>query len=309
MEKLISVLQIILPIFACVALGILAKKRKVMSQEQVSGLQQFAIKFCLPCVLFSAYLTASFSSESVGSLVLTMVMILGGTLWAFSRGRKRYPYHNLPMLFAAQESGMLGIPLFITLFGTGSAYYMGILDLAQAVVCISTISMLSAPASDSPTPKSIALEVVKSPLLILGALGLVMNLTGLGALLDRIGVGQLLTETTGFIAAPISAVMLFSVGYNLSFQAGYLKRITELFLLHLGYTAGAMLMIQGLLFLIPNVSPLTRWALLIYSTLPASYIAPSMGKTSEDGAIASGVCSMGTVVSLILFCIIAIVIA
>lgn len=309
MEKLFQVLQIIVPIFACVVLGMLAKARKLLSEEQVSGLQKFAIQFCVPCVLFNAYLTASFSSESVGSLVMNMALMLGGTLWAFLWGRKRYPYYNLPMLFGAQESGMLGIPLFITLFGVGSAFYLGILDLSQALILIPTLSILTAPSDSSPNPKAIFLTTVKSPMIIMGGLGLLLNLTGLKDVLDRIGVGQILTETTGFIAAPISAVMLFSVGFNLSFRAEYLRGITELFLVHLGYTVAGMLVIQGVLFLLPDVDPLTRWALLVYSTLPSTYIAPSVGKTEADRAVTSGVCSMGTIFSLVVFCVIAIVIA
>ena len=40
-------------------------------------------------------------------------------------------------------------------------------------------------------------------------------------------------------------------------------------------------------------------------TLPASYLAPSLGRTEEDYTMASGVCSVSTVVSLFIFCIIA----
>ena len=62
---------------------------------------------------------------------------------------------------------------------------------------------------------------------------------------------------------------------------------------------------QGVLCLVPNVDVMTRWVVLLYCTLPASYLAPSLGRNERESVIASGVCSLLTVVTLISFCIIA----
>ena len=47
----------------------------------------------------------------------------------------------------------------------------------------------------------------------------------------------------------------------------------------------------------------------MYTTLPGSYIAASLGRTQEEAEMASGVCSLLTVVSLVVFCVIAICVA
>jgi len=59
---------------------------------------------------------------------------------------------------------------------------------------------------------------------------------------------------------------------------------------------------QAALFLIPGVDGLTRWALLLYCMLPASYLAPTLGRAEKDFAMASGVCSVLTVVTMVVFC-------
>ena len=41
MEKITTVLEIVMPIFAAIFLGILAKKRNIMYNEANVGLQQF----------------------------------------------------------------------------------------------------------------------------------------------------------------------------------------------------------------------------------------------------------------------------
>ena len=52
-----------------------------------------------------------------------------------------------------------------------------------------------------------------------------------------------------------------------------------------------------------------RWAVALYCALPVTYLAPSVGHTEEESAVASGVCSALTVVCLLVFCIMAVLIA
>ena len=149
-----------------------------MTPEEVRGMQQFVMKFGLPCVIFNSCLTADIGTESLTSMVLVIPSVLIGTLWAFRARKKRFPYHNLPQLFTAQETGMLGIPLFLILFGADQAYRMGVLDVAQAAVAFPVIAILSADAGENPSPVEILKKVFSSPLLIMAALGKRFSLRG-----------------------------------------------------------------------------------------------------------------------------------
>lgn len=309
MDKVATVLQCIVPIFATVFLGVLARRKQLLKQEEVRGLQQFVMKFGLPCVLFTSCLQADISTETVGTFALVVPFMVAATLWAFKMGQKKFPFHNLPMLFAAQESGMLGIPLFIILFGSAQAYRMGILDIAQMVTAFPTIAILSASTGENPSTKELLKKVVRSPLLIMSVIGLILNFSGIVAWLDGLDIGGIITESTGFLAQPVSALMIFCVGYNFSMAKGHRRAILQISALHLVWTISFGLVIQLILFLIPNVDTMTRWAVLMYSTLPASYIAPSLGRNEEDFAMASGVCSILTVVSLAVFCVMAVIVA
>ena len=77
---------------------------------------------------------------------LVLPLVLLGTLWAFRWGRKWFPYHNMPMLFAAQETGMLGIPLFIMLFGAdqwpGGQNLMCTKQETTAISCQKTVTIM-----------------------------------------------------------------------------------------------------------------------------------------------------------------------
>ena len=306
MEKILTIAQVITPIFAAVAMGMVTRRKNLMSDAEIRGLQQFVMKFGLPCVIFNSCLTADIGAESLTSMVLVIPSVLLGTLWAFRARKKQLPYHNLPQLFTAQETGMLGIPLFMILFGADQAYRMGVLDLAQAVTAYPTIAILSAAAQANPSPRAILKSVLTSPLLIMSMLGLGLNISGIGTWMEVVGIRSVLTECTGFLAQPVSAMMIFSVGYNFSLEKGSRQIIFRVAAGHFLYFALFGLAVQGILCLIPNVDSLTRWAILMYSTLPASYLAPTLGRSKEDFTMASGVCSLLTIPALAVFCIISI---
>lgn len=309
MDRFFTVAQVVAPIFAAIFLGMTARRKNWLSPENVQGFQTFVMKIGLPCVVFNSCLTAQMGMESVSSMALVLPCMLIATFWAFHARKKQFPYRNLPQLFCAQETGMLGIPLFMILFGAGQAYRMGILDLTQSVTAIPVIALLSADAGENPSPADIAKKVIASPLLLMSLLGLALNLSGAADWMNSIGIGPVITETTTFLSTPISALMIFAVGYNFSLEKGSRSTIFKISAIHFAAFTVFCLLIQSALFLIPNVDALTRWAILLYCALPGSYLSTGLGRSREDYVMASGVCSILTVVSLLIFCVMAAVVA
>ena len=306
MEKVFAVLQVIMPIFVTIGLGVYARSHKVLTQEQIRGVEQFVMKFGLPCVLFNSCLAASLGSESITSMALVIPCVLFSSLLGFWLRKRHFTYHNLPMLFSAQESGMLGIPLFITLYGVQEAYRMGVLDLAQTMIAIPAIAILTSNTGKNPSPLEIVGKVLRSPFLIASMLGLLLNISGIAAYLDAIDILPVISETTGFLSEPVSAAMLFAVGYNFSLHKEYRTTIFRVASIHFTLFAVICVIMQGGLFFVPGIESETRWAVLLYCMLPSSFLSPSMGRSEEDAVVASGVCSILTVTCLIVFCIMAI---
>lgn len=309
MDKIFTVAKVVAPIFVSIFMGMYARRKNLLTREGVAGMQQFVMNFGLPCVVFNSVLTADLGAEALTSMGLVLPLMLLGTFWAFKARKKQFPYHNFPQLFAAQETGMLGIPLFMILFGADQAYRMGVLDLAQAPAAFPVIAILSANAGDNPSPSAIVKKVLTSPLLIMSVFALTLNLSGAGAWLDNVGIGGIITECTGFLGQPVSAMMIFSVGYNFSLDRENRGVIFKISAIHFAVQAAFCLLIQLALFLLPSVDVLTRWAIGMYCMLPASYVAPSLGRSEKDYTVASGVCSVLTVVCLIGFCCMAAVVA
>lgn len=304
MEKLLSFIQVIAPILVAVFLGVFSRKRNILSSADVRGLQQFVLKFGLPCLLFNSCFRSDIGGSSAGIVLVLLPFMLLSALWAFTLGKKKYPYHNLPMLFAGQETGTLGIPLFMILFGPENALYMGLLDIAQAVIALPTAAILSTDSGGT-SVKNILRKLFASPLMLAILLGITLNLTGASEWLDAVGIGTILTQTTGFLAQPVSALMIFCAGYNFSLSKENRGPIVRICAVHLVFMAALCIITQLALSLLPGTVALTRWSAVLYCALPASYLAPSLGKTEEEITMASGVCSLLTVICLIIFCFMA----
>ena len=122
-------------------------------------------------------------------------------------------------------------------------------------------------------------------------------------------MGAIVVDCVGFLSEPVSAVMLFCVGYNFTMNAGNRAEVLKLSAIHVAYFALAGLAVQGIMFLIPGVDGLTRWAAALYFLLPCSYLSPGLGKAQKDYTVASGVCSVTTLVCLAAFCVFAVMAA
>ena len=303
MEMFVTVAQVVAPIFVAIALGMLAKRYSWVTANHIQGFQNFVMKIGLPCTIFNSCLTAKIGAESLSSMALMLPALLLATLWAFRARKKKFPYHNLPMLFCAQESGMLGIPLFMILFGADQAYRMGMLDLIQSFIAIPVIAILSANAGKNPSLGAIIKKVFSSPLMIMSLLGLALNISGVGNWMEQVGIRGILTDTTTFLSQPVSALMIFSVGFNFSLSSSSRSAIAKISVIHFAYYAVICLIAQAALFLVPDVDMLTRLAIFLYCMLPGSYLSPSLGRSEEEYQVSSGVCSILTLVCLAIVCV------
>lgn len=77
MNQWMTVLEIVAPIFAVVGLGVLAKRKSLISAEQMQGLQQYVMKFGLPCSYLSPSLGRNEEEEyTVASGVCSILTVI-----------------------------------------------------------------------------------------------------------------------------------------------------------------------------------------------------------------------------------------
>jgi len=137
-------------------------------------------------------------------------------------------------------------------------------------------------------------------------LGIILGVSGIGKLVLSSAFAGIYTSVSGFIAAPTAFIILIVIGYELSLKKELLRPVF--------ITAGARLLISGLLFLLASAilfalvpfEKNTMLALMVLFSLPAPFIIPLFADVKKEGEYISASLSVSTVFTIILFVIIAI---
>ena len=300
------VLQVVLPIAVPVMLGIFFKRKQILSAACVAGMKTLVMQFGIPCLLFNAYLTCSFGGETVLTMGLVLLLTLVLAFIAFwLRKTARWNYHNLPMMFAVTEGGF-GVPMMLALFGIVHTFRIAAMDLAQTLVGVPIITILSADIADGPRLKQILKKLVTVPVMIGMLLGLVFNFSGLGRILEPSGALGVIISATEAVAAPVSTLLLLCVGYEFCVSPGNRKDVLTMAVGHVVIRAIFCGIIQLVLLSIPGMAMETRWAVVLFSFLPPSFLTINLGKTDRENGVAASVCSLCTFGTILVYCVIAV---
>ena len=80
METVLGVIRTALPVFLALMLGVLCRKKQLLSREGIDALKKVAVDIGLPFVVVGAFATAQYT---VNSLILPLVVFAAGCLGLF----------------------------------------------------------------------------------------------------------------------------------------------------------------------------------------------------------------------------------
>lgn len=302
MEILIRVLETALPVFFTLGLGMLCRARNLLTREGVGQLKSVAVNIALPAVLFSAFATAEYSRESVAiPLVIYGLCVLALALGFALTKAFRVQGRLTPYLFTGFEAGMLGYSLFALLFRGESNARFAIIDLGQVLFVFTLYKVLLCGRGNL---KAALRDALVSPVLWAIVAGLLFGATGLYDALKPSGVSGVLDAIAGFVAAPTSALILISIGYDLA--PGEIRwrktaAIVGLRVLIMGLLLGAALLINRYLL----GGAMHTGALALMFILPPPYVLPVFADAGDERANISSALSALTLLSIALFAVMA----
>lgn len=211
---MISVLGIVLPVFALILSGWLVRRFDVMAAEAVRELNRFVVYLALPAVLFSVIAEASWHElwqpnfVAVFGLSCAAVFVL--TLLIHAR-RSGFDADGtiLGLAAAYPNTAYLGLPLLLTAFGPSSQTLTLIATLFIACVLFAgAIVVIELRLHAGQHPLRIALKVTKSlatnPLIIAPIAGAFFPVTGL----ELPHSLQVFLKLLGAAASPVALVAL-----------------------------------------------------------------------------------------------------
>lgn len=303
-----KMLATILPVIFMLALGKVFREKHFLTEEQIAGMKKLVSQLMLPIVIFNALITSTFTTKNY-ILSGVIYVVFSAVLLLSIRLEKHFgTYRMSTFLLSGSEGGMLGYPLYIMLYGPAALSTLMPLDLGNILFAftffIVLIQVRGSEQGEHTTDKRTAIiKAIRSPLVIIVFAGLLLNITGLGQAFVGSPAGQVYTGIESLVTAPITALILLSVGFDLQFDPKVFQELIRIDLLRMVIMAA----IAALLLTVGRVlidSQELVVAVLLYFSLPPQFITPIFIQKAKEREFAATMISSYSLVTIAVYIII-----
>ena len=306
MERLWSVIQVVLPVISALVLGWAVRRKCIMTERGMSEMKNLLVNICLPAVLFSTFCNMRFSwREAVLFFTMAGVTLIAFLLGFAARRILGMEQPVSPWLCTTIEGGSIGYALFILLFGQENLYHLALLDAGNALVQWSLVMSLLAAKMGGQKSRKETLRSLVTPINTAIVLGLLFSVTGWGARLAAGGGGKALLSALEFIGTPVSALIMMSVGFGMTFahvdwkETGKAVAARACIFAVLGCAVSTL---AGRIF---ADDMLYRNAALVFFILPPTFAYSVYVRSKEDSAFLSGYLAVYTLLTVAAFTVLA----
>lgn len=307
MEKLYGILETVLPIVVMLGFGILFKRLRAFTAEGMNTIKGLVLNLCLPALLFRTFAGVTYTWSVAGVSITFFLLSCLAIALAFGLKKIFTPKTFItPFLLTSYETGMIGFALYTQIFGLQNLGNIAMIDLGHAPFMFIIFKTLI-DNSRRHTPKSVIKDMLSSPLIWCIFLGILTGTTGLGKTIEASPFGNAFDAVLLFLGAPTAALIMFVVGYSFDISHLNLKRAFALAggrLIFQAIIATAGIFITGLF--IPN-NDLLKWAFVMIAILPPSFLVPIFMKDEKENAFCSDFLSFYTLITMLLFAVIAVI--
>ena len=303
-----QVLQTVLPVILIIFIGMLCRRMKLISREGINALKSTVVNITLPAVLVKAFAATQYTFMDV--VVPLMMFAICLAAWALGRAAGRalkLPSRFVPFLTTGFEAGMLGYALFNMLYGSARTAEFARIDLGQVLFVFTLYKiLLGMESKEKPTPRQLFREMAFSPIILAIFAGVLLGVTGVYQALIPSGAAAVLDACTDFISAPVSALILLAIGYDLVLRDIPWRealKATGLRLAIMAALCGVTLLLFHLLW------PQAQWdrAVWLMFLLPPPYVLPVFSTDENQRVYLSSVLSLSTLVTVAGFVLLAII--
>lgn len=297
----LQVVEMVLPVLLMIGIGYFCNRRQIFDMNGLKGLKALLGDIMLPVVLFNAFFTAGYSLRVV---VVFLVVYLGfgaAIALGFLLRPLVKPYGKyLPFLVASGEGGMLGYALYGLITGSQSGF--AAVDLGQTVFAYTVwLGLLTSVDGGEVKAEKLLKNMVSNKCFLGMAFGIVLGAAGVGNAVMNSAAGGIVKSVVSMITAPVSAVVLLTVGYELNLKKELFLPVLKTIVLRL-VIMGALLLVSNLV--IFHIFPFDKEleiALMVLYALPAPFIIPIFSDVGKDGEYVATTLSVHTLVTVALY--------
>lgn len=220
----------VLPILILFGAGYLIRKTGFLSEEAINGFKKLVIDIALPAVLFIIFVNLDFKKEYLGLIV--SIILLCCVMLAIGFLLNKIPSINnpiLPFVMSGFTFGLLGIPLYNTVFGEANLPSMAVMGIGQELfLWFVYVSVMKVVLSKEKVGLSTFKGFLTSPLIIALVSGLAINLLGFSHLINEQPILNGFYVTLEYFSKIATPLILMVIGYGLAFNKEY-TRLTVIY--------------------------------------------------------------------------------
>ena len=301
-----EVLQTVLPVLLMIGIGMLCRRKNLISREGVNALKSTVVNITLPAVLLKAFATTRYTFMDV--VIPLAVFLICLIAWALGRAAGRalkLPSRFVPFLTTGFEAGMLGYALFNMLYGSARTAEFARIDLGQVLFVFTLYKvLLGLEGRQRANAGQLLREMILSPIIIAIAAGVLIGATGLYRALEPSGVSGVFDTCADFVAAPTSAIILLTIGYDLVLGDIPWAETAKVVALRF---AIMMLLRTAFIALLNGVWPGNGLsaAITVMFILPPPFVLPVFADDADQRVYVSSALSVSTLVAIAGFAVLA----
>ena len=221
-----AVLLNAIPILLLILFGLIIKQKQWMSSSTVDEIKKGVTNVALPAILFQTFVNMELKREYFGLIVaifLLMMLFFSVGILLNKIPALKHPLN--PFIVSACTFGLLGIPLYSTVFGIENLGKIAILGVGhEFFVWFVYVTYMEMKLTNKKFSVEMAKGFVKSPLIIMIVLGIVMNISGYGKLFQLNPYLRGVYATIQYIGNLATPSILMIVGYGLRFKKSYMRQ-------------------------------------------------------------------------------------
>ena len=303
---MVEVIRTILPVIVMLAIGIICRRSGMISREGIGALKNVVVNITLPAVLLNAFATTSYTfMDVVVPLLMFAVCFIAWALGKAAGKALRMPSRFVPFLTTGFEAGMLGYALFNMLYGADRTAEFARIDLGQVLFVFTLYKVLLAmDGNERADAGQLVREMALSPIIIAIVAGVLLGATGLYRAMIPSGVSGVLDACTSFVAAPTSAIILLTIGYDLVLNDipwAQTAKVVALRLVIMLALRTALVALLGVLWPQANLTA----AINVMFILPPPFVLPVFADDADQRTYVSSALSVSTLVDIVGFAIMA----
>lgn len=305
---MIDILNTIVPVILMLAIGMISRRSSLLSREGINALKSVVVNITLPAVMLNAFATMTYSLNNVIVTALMFAVCFAALMLGRLFARES---RFIPFLTTGFEAGMLGYSLFMLLYGAENISSFAYVDLGQVLFVFTLYKILlgmeGGNGRQRTDMKSLISEMLHSPTIIAIICGVLMGATGLYSALEPSGVSSLIDACTDFVSAPTGAVILITIGYDLTFSDIPWRKVWKAVAARILIMA-VLRVAAGLVVHAIGMGDVLDPALNIMFILPPPYVLPVFADDEGERNFVSSALSVSTLVTIICFVVLTVIV-